>query len=775
MTNYLYENYSSQSIFIGIGQISEKTYKDFVPKNQGDEKGKEPKGWSSRYPVRLCFRMDPKEKDELVALYEGSFPSGHAGIQISFPLAPNTFVNVFCKAYNDPAGQLKPIPGAYFIGSVIGNTLCAFSDSKNAAEGCAPKSGFIPGIGALGSVPASHISKDGKVANEAGAGAPCKISQADEDLQKLNEYINVPSACKPFDSNAINNSLKNLKKDIEGLRSQLSGPNSALSNAENFLNQAKEKISGVADKITGFVKWLINFIKEKVQRGVNFITNKAKAALYLNQRFQLQEKKSTALDLILCLFNKILDNLSGLVDQFLNSIINRYVNMATCAVEKFLTELVGQIIGQILSAVNGILNAVLGTIAGIKGLIDSVLDAISSLLDFLSCDVKAECPDVTEWNFIEGAAPPAKILDVSGIINSAKSIISSAKSIADPNNFKFSLDINSMIAGVGDSCNVGPILCGPPKISFWGGGGSGATGNAVVSAAGDILGIDITSTGFGYTKAPFVTIEDACGKGKGAQAVAVIGKVPYVPPPGTSTGTATGTATGTGTGGGTGTGTGTGIGPKPGDLVDGISKIIVLDSGGGYLSTPDGSQGGDGRTWADRCQSTIRRADGNWDYPYSPGEVMDIKVGDLVQLAGESSFVAIQDETTTAPQCPPESQQGQYPSNSDGTYPVIVELIDTEIVDPGFNYQDGDKIVITPDNGAILTPKFGYNGQLIGITVDRTGLGFNENPEIGIDSNTGYNAVIKPVFRTIKDPKLITDRDSATSVLQVVDCVGKPL
>ncbi len=759
MTQYLYQPYAFDSDkeyeFIGIGQISSESFKEFCVENYGDEKGKDAKGWGARYKVRLCFRNDDKTPDDQLidALVQASFPSGHAGIQISFPLAPNTFVNIHRSRFNKQ----------YIISSVIGNTRCIFTDVNDESKGCAPRSGFKPGLGGF-TVPASHISEDGKVANEAGAGAPCKISQADKDLQKLNERLIFPSACKPFDSNAINNSLKNLKKDIESLRSQLSGPNNALSNAENFLNQAQQKVSQYADKITGWVKWLINEIKLRVERGVNWITNKAKAALYLNQRFELQEKKATALDLILCLFNKILDNLSGLIDQFLNSIINRYVNMATCAVEKFLTELVGQIIGQILSAVNGILNAALGAIAGIKGLIDSVLDAISSLLDFLSCDVKAECPDVTEWNFIEGAAPPAKILDVSGIINSAKSIISSAKSIADPNNFKFSLDINSMIAGVGDSCNVGPILCGPPKISFWGGGGQGASGNAIISATGEILGIDIVSTGFGYTKPPFVTIEDACGRGSGAYAIVEIGNVPY--DPGIGIGTTAPTTPGTGIGT---------TAPKPGDPVSGVKNVIIPNPGGGYLPKPDGSQGGDGRTWADRCQSTIRRADGNWDYPYNPGEVMDIKVGDLVQLAGETSFVAIQDEITTAPQCPPESQQGQYPSNSDGTYPVIVELVDTEIVNPGFNYQDGDKIVITPDNGAILTPKFGYNGQLIGITVDRTGLGFNENPEIGIDSNTGHNAVIKPVFRTIKDSKLITDRDSAISVLQVIDCVGKPL
>ena len=768
--------------YIGIGQISAETYKEFCIPNRGDEKGKDAKGWSERYKVRLCS-LNSKETpdDQLIdAIRQTDFPSGQAALQMYMPLAPDSFVNIHKSRFNKQ----------YYITSLINNPLCVFEKKKEGEDdkGCTPKSGFTAGLAQFAVVPSSNI-KDSEVANLNGAGADCKFSQSDDDFDKLKQNFYVPSACRPFDSNAINNSLKSLKKDIEALRNKLNGPQSALTNAENFLNEAKSVINGFADKITGFVKWLVGFIKDLVVRGVNWAVNKAKAALFLNQRFQLQDKKVTALDLILCLFNKILDNLSSLIEKFLTSIVDRYVNVAACAVEKFLTELVGQIIGQILAAVNGIINAVLGTISAIKGLIDSILDAITSLLDFLTCDVQAECAEVTEWSPLQGSTATSIPLDVGRIVSSAKSIISSATSIVDPNNFKFDFDINSLIAGVGDSCNVGPILCGPPKITFFGGGGQGATGNAIVSAAGDILGIDIVSTGFGYTRAPFVNIEDSCGKGSGANAVAKIGKVPYVPPPGGTgtggtgtggTGTGgTGGAGGAGTGtGGTGTGTGgtggAGIGPKPGDLVDGIIGVTILDGGINYLPKPDGSVGGDGRVWADRCKSKVRRSDGVWEFPYSPGEVIEVKAGDLVQLAGSAEFTASEDAFLTAPPCPPEDAPIKDPSSSNGTFPVILELVDTEITNPGFGFEDGDTIVVKPDNGVILKPEFGNNGQVTKVIVERTGIGFTAVPQIGIDSINGFNAVIKPIFRIVKGEEVEALRSRGAVVIDVVDCVGKP-
>jgi len=47
----------------------------------------------------------------------------------------------------------------------------------------------------------------------------------------------------------------------------------------------------------------------------------------------------------------------------------------------------------------------------------------------------------------------------------------------------------------------------PPTVTITGGGGSGATGTAVVSSTGIVTGITVSSGGTGYTSAPTVTID----------------------------------------------------------------------------------------------------------------------------------------------------------------------------------------------------------------------------------------------------------------------------
>ncbi len=75
---------------------------------------------------------------------------------------------------------------------------------------------------------------------------------------------------------------------------------------------------------------------------------------------------------------------------------------------------------------------------------------------------------------------------------------------------------------------LGPIQCGPPSVTFWGGKGSGAVGNPVISTAeenfGQLMGVDIIKTG-NYTKAPFVHVLDECGGGRGAVLQSVLGPV----------------------------------------------------------------------------------------------------------------------------------------------------------------------------------------------------------------------------------------------------------
>ena len=65
-------------------------------------------------------------------------------------------------------------------------------------------------------------------------------------------------------------------------------------------------------------------------------------------------------------------------------------------------------------------------------------------------------------------------------------------------------------------------------------------------------------------------------------------------------------------------------------------------------------------------------------------------------------------------------------------------------------------------------------GGIIGVDVISGGIGFNEEPILYIESDTGYNAKLMPVFKVNRvgediDPQAV----APAGVIQVVDCVGK--
>ena len=63
---------------------------------------------------------------------------------------------------------------------------------------------------------------------------------------------------------------------------------------------------------------------------------------------------------------------------------------------------------------------------------------------------------------------------------------------------------------------IGYII--PPTVAITGGGGSGASGIAVLGTAGEVLGVNVTSRGSGYTSAPTVGFSGGSGSGAGATA-----------------------------------------------------------------------------------------------------------------------------------------------------------------------------------------------------------------------------------------------------------------
>ena len=86
----------------------------------------------------------------------------------------------------------------------------------------------------------------------------------------------------------------------------------------------------------------------------------------------------------------------------------------------------------------------------------------------------------------------------------------------------------------------------------------------------------------------------------------------------------------------------------------------------------------------------------------------------------------------------------------------------------------GDVVVIEPNNGAVVEPIFDGQGRVTSVKVIDGGEGFTEFPNIFIQSETGFNAILRPKLsidrvgiNQFRNPNL------NSRVIKVVDCVGK--
>jgi len=76
-----------------------------------------------------------------------------------------------------------------------------------------------------------------------------------------------------------------------------------------------------------------------------------------------------------------------------------------------------------------------------------------------------------------------------------------------------------------NGCDPTEQTCGPPRVVFTGGGGTGAAGNAVVNRLGEVVGVVMKKPGCGYVEPPVVSFIDDCSIGQYAKGRAIIGKV----------------------------------------------------------------------------------------------------------------------------------------------------------------------------------------------------------------------------------------------------------
>ena len=553
------------------------------------------------------------------------------------------------------------------------------------------------------------------------------------DNERRPKIVPTISRCEPAPVVGIQREVKNMIAEVQRIQKTANDWETKVSTKIDNIEEAIAKVKDNATKaISGDVKRITTEIQKNAIKKVNDALKETYHDVFPSQLGELKTKVEAANDELSCLFRNIMKNLTGMVGGFLNQIMDRFITTPLCAIENFVGSLLGKIGGLIDSALGAVMGPIKGLLAGMgvaSSALDDVMGFATDALSLLSCDEDPRCSEVKEWNPINGPEISAT-LDLFSIVSKAKqasrlvqNAVKDAANIGDTlSNLAKNADFSDALT---DTCNVGPVFCGPPTVEFIGGGGSGATGNVIVSALTTVLGVDIITPGGNYIGPPRLKFNDSCNKGKGATGRAVV---------------------------------------ENGQVV----QVIIDNSGIDYLPSPDGSQGGDGRTWAESDETTIKRGDGTYDIPYKPGEVISVFTGDQVTEPGGNQVSIIESTTITTKSPQDVVPRGTSPILNTGDYPVVLEVEDINILDPGFGYDENDEVVI--GNGAELKIKTDSLGSVTGVDVLNGGIGFTEDPDLYIKSDTGYNAKLIPVFKVTRvDP----DTAPSAAVVQVIDCVGK--
>ena len=779
-------------------------------------------GWGERYKVRIVGKhtgVREKLSDDKLELCEVVYPvTGGTGHAASYQTSNLRQGSVVIGFYKDGTDGNEPI----ILGCIGNNDQTVLKRVQQ--NGFDTLSGYTSSTGtarvAKYSIPPGGSPRSRQYIGEALSNSTDKANNAADQRaaedQRAASPIASPYSCDLINFSGIQLKIQNLILDIEKKKKEIYDWRYSITNeiiSENGQKFGVEeyvayKVGKVAADVTAAIKNLVLEVQKKVKENVEKGAKNFYYLLFPNSRPKAKVAIETANELITCLFRKIIGQLISVITKFLLSAVNKYINVPLCAAENILGGIIGKLSGLLNSAIKAIMGPV-NAILGAVDLVGDIFDIVIGILSFIKCDDPPSCSKVKEWSIYDGPGPGLN-LDIGGLINKVKSFAGGVQQSVDPDNFDFDLDFDDVF---NNPCNINAILCGPPTVEFFGGGGSGASGNAIISASGQILGVDIISTGGGYSNPPIVRFVDACGKGSGAFGRAVIGRVPKSNSDGTGTGT-------TGTGaidGNNNTDIGN-LGDNETTL--GVIAVIMDETGIGYLPTPNGDQGGGGRTWAEAEDTTIQNSNGDWQIPIPPGNTVLVNAGDTVTtppgtsipivvtigtgttgtgttgtgagttgtgtgtgtaeidevIVGGVPYIVQNSGTITTPFAPGVKPYEDYPSSSDGSYPVILYLGGLEISDPGFLYSEGDTVVIEPSNGAIAEITLGPFGLINGVKVTSPGEGFTEVPEIFIQTETGYNARLLPRFfidRISQDELKEPTPEIQDKIISVIDCVGK--
>ena len=347
------------------------------------------------------------------------------------------------------------------------------------------------------------------------AGEKNKTNAQEQEQNSTNVTTDTFSPCEDNEISKISNAIKKFTKNVNALQTVGTGLSidPLYGGVVDIQEEIKATTNLVHNSMTKLIRrgrsWLIQDTLDKLDKRMENSVDK------FNQVVMGQATNALT-STIFCNIEKIQDELKDYLLDSLENMIGQVLDVPICGIENFLGDMFGQINNLIDSALGGMfgqLNNLLGTGLPLPSATFSKAIKFANIItNVLDCD-KVNCPPTTSFSSKSGVTQAIEDgFDVFGNILD-KAGLSSLTNLAG--------DIDSIADGIpalpsAPNCSTNVLKCGPPRVDFLGGGGTGASGSAIVNALGRVIGVSIIGSGTGYKEPPLLSFFDSCDKGYGA-------------------------------------------------------------------------------------------------------------------------------------------------------------------------------------------------------------------------------------------------------------------
>ena len=610
-------------------------------------------------------------------------------------------------------------------------------------------------------------------------GESVKVAAQKQKEASTNISVDSFSPCEDNEISKISSTIKSFTRKLQTLQELNEGAtyiDPVFGGTVDLQQEIKQTTNRVHDSMTKLVRrgrsWLVQDTLDKLSSTLKDKTPKTLQA-------PVGQATKSLSDVIFCNLEKIQEGLKDYLSKSFENMIGQVLDVPACGIENFLGDMFGQIDNAIDSGLGSMfeqLNNING--GGLAIPSDAFKKGIrfaNIITNVLDCD-SLNCPEPTAFSAKNGVAKAVED-SFEGIL--ANSGLSQLNNLAE--------DIENIGNAIPASptrpdCNTNVLECGPPRVDFIGGGGQGASGSAIVNALGNVIGVAINGTGFGFKEPPLLSFFDSCDKGYGAGGHPVMGNVSKIEDP-TNVGinqiggvvvTSNGLTVNAG-----------GVGGIPVSPALSVNNLPIVAGGLGGIPVTAGGFGGDKLSLGD-LNAVVNGIGGQkltaGGFPVVVGDNIDITLGGVVSTLDGTPLVdengeligdVLGDGTGL--------ESGIYIPDANGNSLGVVGAV---ITSPGQEYlsntteedSDGNVKEIIPDPNASYDGESSYVSELGSVEVASAGFAYEdgdtvtfEDGSVGGKSGLGEGTGATPIDTTAEGSQVPTVNKSgqATGKLKV--------